>query len=221
MIRVLVVDDQRLVRAGLRMLCDSAPDIEVLGEAEDGHQATRLATELRPDVVLMDLRMPGMDGTAATRRVLADRPATRVVVLTTFDDDQHLYPALAAGACGFLAKDVGPGELLEGIRLAAGGGHPFSPKVLRRVVERALQAGDHENLGPRASAAIGTATFTRRERDVLALLGAGLSNGQIATRLNIGVTTVKTHITTLMTKTGSRNRVRLAVLAARHGLLPE
>ena len=209
MIRVLLVDDQQLVRAGLRMLCESVPDMEVVGEAPEGATAVRLAEQLHPDVILMDLRMPGMDGTAATARILAARPTARVLVLTTFDDDDHLYPALAAGACGFLVKDATPAELLEGIRRAAAGDSPFSQEVLRRLVEQAVRA--------QATAPTPTAkdvvSLTEREREVLALIGIGLSNPEIAARLHLGVTTVKTHVANLMTKTGSGNRVQLAIYA--------
>jgi DNA-binding NarL/FixJ family response regulator len=212
MIRVLLVDDQRLVRAGLRMLCDSAPDLEVVGEADNGQQAIRLVEQVSPDVVVMDLRMPVLDGTTATARIMARRPATRIVVLTTFDDDDHLYPALSAGACGFLVKDAAPAELLDGIRRAAAGESPFSPDVLGRLVTHAVRAhtGDTPTVLPES--------LTARERDVLALIGTGLSNKEIADRLHLGVTTVKTHVANLMTKTGSPNRVRLALLAAETGL---
>jgi DNA-binding NarL/FixJ family response regulator len=207
-IRVLLVDDQQLIRAGLRMLCESAPDVEVVGEATDGATGVRLAGHLHPDVVLMDLRMPGLDGTAATARILAQRPSVRVVVLTTFDDDDHLYPALSAGACGFLVKDAAPAELLDGIRRAAAGETPFSRSVLRRLVEQAIRARGAQPPPPP------TTTLTGREREVLALVGAGLSNPDIAARLHLGVTTVKTHVASLMAKTGSANRVQLAVYAA-------
>ncbi|MBQ1069847.1 response regulator transcription factor, partial [Micromonospora sp. D75] len=140
MIRVLLVDDQHLIRAGLRMLCDAQPDLDVVGEADNGRDAIALAARLRPDVVVMDLRMPGVDGITATSRILADRPATRIMVLTTFGDDDHLYPALTAGACGFLLKDAPPADLLDGIRRAAAGDSPFSPEILRRMVERAVHA---------------------------------------------------------------------------------
>lgn len=208
MIRILIADDQELVRAGLRMLCSAAPDITVAGEAANGQQAVLLAERLRPDVVLMDLRMPGTDGITATRRILAANPAARVVVLTTFDDDAHLYPALAAGAYGFLAKDTAPANLLDGIRRAAAGENPFSPAVLRRVVARAAHT---ERPAPAAE----RIALTEREREVLELVAAGLSNAEIGHRLHIGVTTVKTHVTNLMAKTGSRNRVQLAVSAHR------
>ncbi|MEV4702209.1 response regulator transcription factor [Actinoplanes sp. NPDC049316] len=205
MIRVLLVDDQPLIRAGLRMLCEAEADLAVVGEAADGRDAIELAARLTPDVIVMDLRMPGVDGITATRRVLAARPATRVLVLTTFGDDDHLYPALTAGACGFLLKDAPPAELLDGIRRAAAGDSPFSQDVLRRLVQRAVHA--------RAEQPQPVAGLTARERDVLNLVAEGLSNTEIAERLHIGVTTVKTHITSLMAKTGSPNRVRLALCA--------
>ncbi|MEV6970898.1 response regulator transcription factor [Hamadaea sp. NPDC051192] len=211
MIRVLLVDDQQLVRAGLRMLCESDPEMEVVGEAADGGPAIRMAQQLRPDVIVMDLRMPGVDGTTATARILADRPSTRILVLTTFDDDDHLYPALAAGACGFLVKDASPGELLDGVRRAAAGESPFSPDVLRRLVAKALRPAEP----PRPT----LTNLTDREREVLALVGTGLSNPEIAERLHLGVTTVKTHVANLMTKTRSGNRVQLAVMAAQSGLV--
>ncbi|MGV4983659.1 response regulator [Streptomyces sp. NPDC001709] len=213
MIRVLIADDQQLVRSSVRMLCESTSDITVAGEAVNGAEALRLAERLHPDVVLMDLHMPGMDGTTATRRITVSRPETKVVVLTTFDDDESLYPALDAGACGFLAKDVSPASVLDAIRRAKAGESPYSPDVLRRVVDRASSAwsGDSERRTP-------TTHFTAREREVLRLVAAGLSNTEIAGLMHIGVTTVKTHVSNLMAKTDSPNRVRLAVLALRQGL---
>ena len=205
MIRVLLVDDQPLIRAGLRMLCDAEADLTVVGEAENGRDAVTLAARLAPDVIVMDLRMPGVDGITATGRILAERPGARIVVLTTFGDDDHLYPALTAGACGFLLKDAPPVELLDGIRRAAAGDSPFSQDVLQRLVRRAVAARVEQ---PRVVAGL-----TARERDVLELVAEGLSNTEIADRLHIGVTTVKTHITSLMTKTNSPTRVRLALFA--------
>ncbi|MEV4489937.1 response regulator transcription factor [Micromonospora coxensis] len=205
MIRVLLVDDQHLIRAGLRMLCDAQPDIEVVGEADNGREAIALAARLLPDVVVMDLRMPAVDGITATSRILAERPATRVLVLTTFGDDDHLYPALTAGACGFLLKDAPPADLVDGVRRAAAGASPFSEQVLQRLVRRAVHA--------RAETPRTAPGLTAREQDVLHLVAEGLSNTEIADRLHIGVTTVKTHITSLMTKTNSPNRVRLALFA--------
>ncbi|RDI46294.1 response regulator [Nocardia mexicana] len=210
-IRVLLVDDQQLVRAGLRMLCENAGDLEVVGEAATGADAVRLAERARPDVVLMDLRMPGMDGIRATATILASRPAIRVLVLTTFDDDEHLYPALRAGACGFLVKDASPTDLLDGIRRAAAGDRPFSPDVLVRVVDSAVNAHGTRGNPPPAP----VSGLTAREAEVLALVSQGLSNAEIADRLHVGITTVKTHVANLMAKTGATNRVRLAVLGLR------
>ncbi len=209
MIGTLIVDDQQLVRAGLRLLCAHTPDLDVVGEAGNGHEAIRLVARLVPDVVLMDLRMPGLDGITATARITAAHPAVRVLVLTTFDDDEHLYPALSAGAQGFLSKDAQPGDLLDAVRRTAAGESPFSPGVLRRLVRTAVDA--HRE--PRATDV--AATLTQRERDVLALVADGLSNAEIGARLHVAVTTVKTHVTSLMTKTGADNRVRLAILAHR------
>ncbi|MER7581129.1 response regulator transcription factor [Kitasatospora sp. NPDC097691] len=213
MITVLIVDDQHLVRAGVRMLCESTEDIVVVGEAADGAQAVRSAERLRPAVVLMDLHMPGMDGIAATAEILRRHPAARVVVLTTFDDDDRLYPALNAGACGFLGKDVEPTAVLDAVRRAATGDSPYSPTVLHRVVTRAALAW-----GGTDGRLAASASLTEREREVLRLIAAGLSNSEIATRMHIGLTTVKTHVSNLMTKTDTPNRVRLAVLAIQEGL---
>jgi DNA-binding NarL/FixJ family response regulator len=214
MIRLLLVDDQDLVRAGLRMLCEAAPDIEVIGEARNGSEALRLAAEHRPDVILMDLHMPVMDGTTTTRLILQNHPATRIVILTTFDDDEHLYPAITAGATGFLTKDADPDELLNGIRRAAHGDNPYSTEVLHRIVNEAVHAKTAATrLEPEP-------TITSRERDVLALLGQGLSNKDIADHLALSITTVKTHIARLMDRTGSNSRVQLALLAARHNIRP-
>lgn len=204
-ISVLIVDDQRLVRAGLRMLCESTADLEVVGEAADGVQAVRLALELAPDVILMDLRMPGMDGIEATRLVTSSRPESKVLALTTFDDDAHLYPALAAGATAFLVKDTSPAELVDAIRRAARGDHSLSPHLLRRLVARASEAETN------TQSVASSEPLTARELDVLPLIVEGLSNQEIADRLHLGVTTVKTHVANLMEKTGSSNRVQLAV----------
>ena len=182
MIRVLVVDDQELVRSGLRMLCESAPDLEIIGEARHGQEAIRMVDDHLPDVVLMDLRMPVMDGITATRHILASRPATKVVALTTFDDDDHLYPALAAGAVGLLTKDSSPAELLTAIRRAAAGENPFSTAVLRRLMDRALTTGTA------AQARIDELPMlTDRERDVLTHLGSGLpQRGDCRAHVDLG-----------------------------------
>ncbi|WP_062997238.1 response regulator [Nocardia jinanensis] len=206
----MLVDDQHLVRAGLRMLCETAADLEVVAEAPGGAEAVRLAGRTEPDVILMDLRMPGMDGIRATTAILAARPGTRILALTTFDDDDHLYPALAAGMCGFLVKDASPTDLLDGIRRAAAGDRPFSPEVLRRVVDTAVAARaprpDRRTRPPAPEVEL-----TGREAEVLRLVAEGLSNTEIAGHLHIGVTTVKTHIANLLSKTGAGNRVKLAV----------
>ena len=207
MTRVLIVDDDDLVRAALTMMLDGAAGISVVGQAADGDQVPDAVAAHAPDVVLMDLRMPLVDGTTATARIHAARPSVRVVVLTTFDDDDHLFPALAAGACGFLVKDAAPAELLAAVRTAAAGETPFSPAVLQRLVARAVQS--------RQAAPIPLpASLTAREREVLTLIAAGLSNREIGDRLHLAVTTVKTHVTSLLAKTGAPNRIRLALLAA-------
>ncbi|TQK29577.1 response regulator transcription factor [Arthrobacter sp. SLBN-53] len=201
--RVVIADDQRLVRAGLRMLCDSTEDIEVVAEASDGAQAVRATAELMPDVVLMDLRMPGVDGITATEQIRSARADSKILVLTTFDDDEHLYRALAAGASGFLVKDTEPSELLTAVRRVAAGELVLSAHVLQRLVLRAVDA--------RGTAAVEPVPLTEREEDVLPLVIEGLSNQEIAARLHLGVTTVKTHVANLMTKLGAQNRVQLAV----------
>ena len=198
------------------MLCESAPDLEIVGEAGTGQQAVRLAGQLLPDVILMDLRMPGVDGIAATSRIRAAHPPIRIVALTTFDDDDHLFPQLPAGACRCLVYDSAPAVRLVGIRRAARGDSPFSGTVLRRLVGQAVRA---HGCGADRPAGL-PADLTRREREVLALVGSGLSNAEIADRLHVGVTTVKTHMSSLIAKTGTANRIGLAVLAARAGILP-
>lgn len=210
MIRLLIVDDQRLVRAGLRMLCESTEDIDVVGEGSNGAEATRLAAELAPDVILMDLRMPGLDGIEATRQIVRSGSASKVLVLTTFDDDSHLYPALSAGAAGFLVKDTAPADLAEAIRRVVDGDLPFSPSLLRRIVDRAVEEG-------RAVERVDVVELSPRESEVLGLVGEGLGNQEIADHLHLGVSTVKSHVASLMAKTGCNNRVRLAVWAYRRG----
>ncbi|MFD5176612.1 response regulator [Nocardia sp. NPDC058379] len=208
MISVLLADDQRLVRAGLRMLIEDTTDLAVVGEAADGTAAVRLYAELAPDLVVMDLRMPGLDGVAATRQIMASSPGAKVLVLTTFDDDEHLFPALAAGAAGYFVKDTDPEVLLDAIRRTVDGDLVFSPALLRRLVDRALTAAP----------AVAVPELSPREREVLRLVGAGYGNQEIAERLHLGVSTVKTHLANLFEKTGTDNRVRLAVYAAK---LPE
>ncbi|MDO3646531.1 response regulator [Nocardia mangyaensis] len=207
MIRVLLVDDQRLIRAGLRMLIEDTDDLVVVGEAADGVEAVRRYAELVPDLVVMDLRMPGLDGVAATRQILTSAPRAKVLVLTTFDDDEHLFPALAAGAAGYFVKDTDPAVLLDAIRRTTDGDLLFSPTLLRRLIDRALQTRTESPSAP--------ADLTARELEVLRLVGEGHGNQAIADRLHLGVSTVKTHIANLLDKTGTDNRVRLAVYASK------
>lgn len=212
MIRVLIADDQVLVRAGVRMLLQANSDMEVVGEADDGAEAVRLAERHLPDVILMDLRMPRVDGLEAIRRVLAARPGARIVVLTTFAEDANVYAALRAGAVGFLVKDDEPERMVDAVRRAHAGEQLLAPSVLRRVVERFLDAEERAAVpAPRG--------LTEREVEVLALVGTGLSNAEIAERLHVGVTTVKTHIAAAMDKLGLRNRIQAAVVAHRSGLV--
>ncbi len=208
MITVLLVDDQRLVRAGLRMLIEDTADLTVIGEAADAVEAVRAFTELTPDLVVMDLRMPGLDGVAATRQILALSPRAKVLVLTTFDDDEHLFPALAAGAAGYFVKDTDPAVLLDAIRRTVDGDLLFSPALLRRLVDRALAARSAQAPAPAPD-------LTPRELDVLRLVAEGYGNQEIAERLHLGVSTVKSHLANLLEKTGTDNRVRLAVYAVK------
>ncbi|MET8338578.1 response regulator transcription factor [Streptosporangium canum] len=212
MIRVVIADDQALVRAGVRMLLQAAGEMEVCGEAVDGAQAVQQAELLRPDVLLMDLRMPRMDGLEATRRILGAWPGARIVILTTFAEDENVYAALRAGAIGFLVKDDEPERMVDAVRRAAAGEPLLAPSVLRRVVERALAAEEQ-------AAVQVPAGLTDRELEVLALVGVGLSNAEIADALHVGVTTVKTHVSTAMDKLGLRNRTQAAVVAHRIGLV--
>jgi DNA-binding NarL/FixJ family response regulator len=209
-IRVLLADDQALVRAGFRALLDSAPDIEVVAEAADGEQAVRLTRAERPDVVLMDIRMPGVDGLAATERILADRDldATRIVILTTFDLDEYIFDALRAGASGFLVKDTEPRDLLQAVRVVHGGEALLSPGITRRLI--ADYAGR-----PRGAPApsVRLNGLTEREREVMALVGEGLSNEEIAARLVVSPATAKTHVSRTMVKLGVRDRAQLVVIA--------
>ncbi|MFF0822200.1 response regulator [Micromonospora haikouensis] len=221
MIRVLVVDDQALVRAGVGLLLRTAEGFEVVGEAGDGLEAVRLAERLRPDVVLMDLRMPRVDGIEATRRIVDRQPGVRVLALTTFADDANVYGVLGAGAIGYLVKDGEPEELIDAVRRAVRGEPLLAPPVLARIVRRAIAAHDQERRPAVRSPGPALRLLSHREREVLALVGAGLSNAEIATRLHLGITTVKTHVSAAMEKLDLRNRVQAAVVAHRLGLVDD
>ncbi|MFH9401916.1 response regulator [Streptomyces sp. NPDC017638] len=215
MIRVLVAEDQSAVRAGLVLILGSAPDIEVAGEAADGERAVELARKLRPDVVLMDVQMPVLDGVSATRRIVADDLAD-VLVLTTFDLDEYVFGALRAGAAGFLLKNAEARELLEAVRTVARGEGIVAPAVTRRLIAE-FAAGAGPDRGAAADPAV-LQDLTRREREVLGRIGEGLSNAEIAGRLDMAEGTVKTHVSRLLAKLGLRSRVQAAVLARELGL---
>ena len=211
MIRVLLVDDEELVRTGLRMILDAEPDLEVVGEAGDGAQAVSRAEDLKPDVVLMDIRMPRVNGIDATRALRDSPTSPAVIVLTTFDLDEHVYEALSAGASGFLLKDAPAGQLVHAIRVAAEGEAMLAPSVTRRLISRFTES--------RPARAELPADLTARETEVLVLLAEGLSNAEIAERLVVGDATVKTHVARVLTKCGVRDRVQAVVLAYRSGLV--
>jgi DNA-binding NarL/FixJ family response regulator len=213
-IRVVLADDQPLVRAGLRLLIADTPDLDVAGEAGTGAQAVQLAQDLRPDVVVMDIRMPGMDGIEATAMITAEHPAARVVVLTTFDDDDYVYAALRAGASGFLVKDMALDDILAAIRVVAAGDALIAPSVTRRLI--AQFARRPEPPPPRRP----IDNITEREREVLTMVGRGLSNAEIAASLFISTATAKTHVARLLAKVGARDRVQLVIAAYEAGLVP-
>jgi len=216
-IRVVLADDQALIRIGLRQLIESAEDIEVAAEAGDGAEAVRLAAETRADVVLMDIRMPGVDGLEATRRISAaeDLAGVKVLILTTFEADEYVYEALRAGASGFLVKDTDPGELLQAVRVVARGDALLSPAITRRLIAdiasrpRPGAAPSRERLG----------RLTHRELEVLTLVGTGLSNDEIAARLFLSPLTAKTHVSRVLTKLAARDRAQLVVAAYEAGLV--
>jgi DNA-binding NarL/FixJ family response regulator len=214
-VRVVLADDQELVRAGLRALLERDPDLVVVGEAADGAAAVAVVAAERPDVVLMDLRMPGTDGIEATRRIVADPDlvAVRVVALTTYGTDEHVFAAIRAGAAGFLLKDCGPGELRRAVRLVAAGDALLSPAVTRRVMDAAVGAG------PAAWSNAPLAGLTDREREVLAEVAGGLSNDEIAAALHLSPATVRTYVSHLLTKLNARDRAQLVVVAYRTGLV--
>jgi DNA-binding NarL/FixJ family response regulator len=216
MIRVVLADDQPLVRAGLRVLIKDTPDLDVVGESGNGDEAVALVRELSPDVVIMDIRMPGTDGIEATRRITAAPEArTRVLVLTTFDDDDYVYGALRAGASGFLVKDAALEVILDGIRVVAAGDALLAPGVTRRLIE---DLAARPAPAPRRTAAAADGV-TEREREVLTLVGRGRSNAEIAEELFISVATAKAHVARLFTKLGARDRVQLVIIAYEIGLV--
>jgi DNA-binding NarL/FixJ family response regulator len=215
MIRVLIADDQELVRAGFRALLDAQADLEVVGEANDGRQAVQQAAELHPDVVLMDIRMPVLDGLAATREIASEKRLAdvRIVILTTFELDEYVFEAIRSGAAGFLVKDTKPAELVEAVRVVAGGEALLSPSVTRRLIgEFAARAKEP----PRSEV---LTELTEREREVMALAATGLSNEEIARRLVVSSATAKTHVSRAMIKLGARDRAQLVVLAYETGLV--
>ncbi|KAA9129646.1 response regulator transcription factor [Marinihelvus fidelis] len=217
-LRVLVVDDQALVRRGFAMMLDHEPDIQVAGEAADGLQAIEAAQRLKPDVILMDIRMPGLDGLEATAQILSqagsrDAPAPRVVILTTFDPDEYVYRALRAGASGFVLKDIPPEELVNAVRVVAEGGALLSPDITRRLIARFAEGPTlSNNLDDRLE------RLTDREREVLAAIAGGMNNLEIATALSIGAATVKTHVSSILSKLGLRDRAQAVVFAYESGL---
>ena len=213
-IRILVADDHHLVRSGLRAMLDVHDDLDVVGEAEDGQAALLAVDELAPDVVVMDIRMPRLDGIEATRRLRARSDPPQVLVLTTFDLDEYVYEALRAGAGGFLLKDAPPSRLAEAVRTVAAGDALLAPAVTRRLVERFVQSP-----GPSPQQRDDLARLTERELEVLLLVARGLSNAEVAGRLFLSEATVKTHVTRMLTKLGLRDRVQAVVLAYETGLV--
>jgi len=215
-IKVLIVDDQALVRAGFRMILDAEPELEVVGEAADGLEGIEAARRLRPDVVLMDIRMPELDGLEATRRLTkAEGEAPRVLILTTFDLDEYVYEALQAGASGFLLKDTPPEQLVQAIRVVADGDALLAPSVTRRLIEEFVRAGGAKRREPPP----GVAELTSRELEVLRAMARGLSNAEIAKELFVEETTVKTHVARVLMKLDLRDRVQAVVLAYESGLV--
>jgi len=214
-IRVVLADDQALVRGGFRSLLDARDDIKVVGEAADGHEAVALAKQHRPDVVLMDIRMPGLDGLDATRQIASDPDlaAVRVVILTTFGLDEYLFDALRYGASGFLVKDTRPADLVEAVRVVAAGDSLISPSMTRRLIEEFAT-----NAKP-SRPAKELDVLTHREREVLALVAGGLTNDEIGQRLYLSPATARTHVSRIMTKLAARDRTQLAVLAYETGLV--
>lgn len=212
MTSILLADDQELVRTGLRMILTAEDDLEVVGEAADGHGAVDLAASLRPHVVLMDVRMPGLDGIEATRRIAATQPDVRVLMLTTFDRSQLVYDSLLAGASGFLLKDAPSQQLVAGVRAIARGEELLAPSITRRLIEEFTRAG-------RGGPPRGYDQLTERESEVLTLIARGRSNAEIAEELFVSIQTVKTHVARVLSKLGLRDRVQAVVLAYEHGFV--
>jgi DNA-binding NarL/FixJ family response regulator len=213
-IGVLLADDQSLVRAGFRMILESEPDITVLGEAANGEQAVAATRRLQPDVVMMDIQMPGSDGLAATRLITADAgERSRVVILTTFERDEYVFEALQAGASGFLLKNAPPEELVSAVRVVAGGDALLAPSVTRRVIEQFARRPVDPGVRARVE------SLTQREREVLVLLARGMSNSELAAELFVSEGTIKTHLSSLLAKLGLRDRVQAVVLAYESGLV--
>ncbi|GAB2749312.1 response regulator transcription factor [Terrabacter koreensis] len=217
-VRVVVVDDQALVRGAFRVLVDSAPDLEVVGEGENGAEAVALVRDLEPDVVLMDIRMPVMDGLEATGAIARLGVGTRVLVLTTFDLDEYVFGALRAGASGFLLKDTPPVQLLDGIRVVAGGDSLLGPSVTRQLIEEFVRR-EPAGAGGRPEPPASLDVLTDREREVLVLVARGLSNHEIGAELFVTPATAKTHVSRLLMKLGTRDRTQLVVLAYESGLV--
>jgi DNA-binding NarL/FixJ family response regulator len=212
MIRVVLADDQAMVRAGLRLILETQPDIEVVGEAADGEEALRVAKQQRPDLVLMDIRMPRVDGIEATSRLIAEQPAPRVLVVTTFDADRFVYEALRAGASGFILKDSSPEQLVAAVRLVAAGDALLAPASTRRLIETRARAG-------REVDQVLVGALTDREREVLILMAGGLDNGEIASQLVVSEATVRTHVGHILAKLQARSRVQAVVIAYESGVV--
>lgn len=215
-VRVLIADDQSLIRLGFRMVLDAADGIEVVGEAGDGAEAIAATESLRPDVVLMDVRMPGVDGITATARIARDHPEVRVLVLTTFDLDEYAFGALRAGAGGFLLKDAGREELVAAVRAVAAGEATLAPRIVRRMIELVTASGGADPAASPETAARAHDVLTARERDVLDSMARGLTNSEIADELYLGESTVKTHVGRILAKLPARDRVHAVLIA--HGL---
>jgi len=213
-LRIVIADDQALVRTGFRMILDDEDDMEVVADVGDGEAAVAAVRRTRPDIVLMDIRMPVMDGLEATRRVLEGGADCRVIILTTFDIDEYVYAALRAGASGFLLKDVSHEQLVGSVRMVAAGDALLAPSITRRLIERFVAPA-----GAPAAPAPALSSLTDREREVLTLISRGMSNAEIAASLHLGETTVKTHVTRILSKLGVRDRVQAVVLAYESGLV--